>query len=464
MGGERSRRTLALAPLVSVFACVTWLSGCDGGSRGSADERVERIVLVSIDTLRADHVGCYGAEGAETPALDALAVEGVRFSTAISPAPTHASVPRHAAHRPRPAATRGASQWLLPLGGRRADARRARARRGLRHRRVRLGLRAGRPIRPRARLRRLRRPARHAPHLGRTGRGARTARRPHRGCRARLARGRARALLPLGAPLRPARGVRAACAVERALHGPALRGRDRLHGRAARAAPHCSRGALARGNALVGHLRPRREPRRARREDALLRRLRGDAARAAHRGGAGSPARGGERRRGRTRRLRAECARAGGAREPAGRERDQRGAGAARRERAPRSLGRDARDAARHGLEPAPRRAHRHAQVRARARARAVRPRGRSAGAGEPRQRRAGARRRARPARRGARRGAARSSPASSPMRRSARSSRRSATCRAEPGLPPEPHSARWAGSTRSEVPPSSRRWIGSRC
>jgi arylsulfatase A-like enzyme/Tfp pilus assembly protein PilF len=54
---------------------------------------VERIVLVSIDTLRADHVGCYGAEQAETPTLDALAAEGVRFETAISPAPL--TLPSH---------------------------------------------------------------------------------------------------------------------------------------------------------------------------------------------------------------------------------------------------------------------------------------------------------------------------------------------------------------------------------
>jgi arylsulfatase A-like enzyme/Flp pilus assembly protein TadD len=91
VGGERSRRTRALATLV----CAGILAaGCDGGSRGAGEERVERIVLVSIDTLRADHVGCYGAADAETPALDALAAEGVRFATAISPAPI--TLPSHA--------------------------------------------------------------------------------------------------------------------------------------------------------------------------------------------------------------------------------------------------------------------------------------------------------------------------------------------------------------------------------
>jgi tetratricopeptide (TPR) repeat protein len=51
-------------------------------------------VLVTIDTLRADHVGCYGAGSASTPTLDALARRGVRFATAISPAPL--TLPSHA--------------------------------------------------------------------------------------------------------------------------------------------------------------------------------------------------------------------------------------------------------------------------------------------------------------------------------------------------------------------------------
>ena len=54
----------------------------------------ERVVLVTIDTLRADHVGCYGASEGATPTLDALARDGVRFATAISPTPL--TLPSHA--------------------------------------------------------------------------------------------------------------------------------------------------------------------------------------------------------------------------------------------------------------------------------------------------------------------------------------------------------------------------------
>jgi arylsulfatase A-like enzyme/tetratricopeptide (TPR) repeat protein len=55
---------------------------------------VDRVVLVTIDTLRADHLGCYGGRWVDTPVLDALAERGVRFETAISPAPL--TLPAHA--------------------------------------------------------------------------------------------------------------------------------------------------------------------------------------------------------------------------------------------------------------------------------------------------------------------------------------------------------------------------------
>jgi arylsulfatase A-like enzyme/Flp pilus assembly protein TadD len=45
------------------------------------------VFLVTIDTLRADHVHCYGYAGIKTPALDALAADGIRFSQAFTPSP-----------------------------------------------------------------------------------------------------------------------------------------------------------------------------------------------------------------------------------------------------------------------------------------------------------------------------------------------------------------------------------------
>src|SRR5438270_804461 len=54
------------------------------------------LLLITIDTLRADHVGVYGATTGATPALDALAARGVRFDqvqTAVPlTAPSHATI------------------------------------------------------------------------------------------------------------------------------------------------------------------------------------------------------------------------------------------------------------------------------------------------------------------------------------------------------------------------------------
>src|SRR6516165_11250969 len=43
--------------------------------------------LLTIDTLRADHVHCYGYERIRTPALDLLAEQGIRFTQAFTPSP-----------------------------------------------------------------------------------------------------------------------------------------------------------------------------------------------------------------------------------------------------------------------------------------------------------------------------------------------------------------------------------------
>ncbi len=52
------------------------------------------ILLISVDTLRPDRLGCYGATTVETPAIDHLAASGVRFANAFTPAPL--TLPAHA--------------------------------------------------------------------------------------------------------------------------------------------------------------------------------------------------------------------------------------------------------------------------------------------------------------------------------------------------------------------------------
>jgi arylsulfatase A-like enzyme/Tfp pilus assembly protein PilF len=56
------------------------------------DER-RNVLLVTLDTLRADRLGCYGYSEASTPNLDRLASEGVRFATAIAQVPL--TLPSH---------------------------------------------------------------------------------------------------------------------------------------------------------------------------------------------------------------------------------------------------------------------------------------------------------------------------------------------------------------------------------
>ena len=53
------------------------------------------VVVITIDTLRADHVGCYGDRNVKTPNIDALAHEGVRFERAFTPVPV--TLPAHTA-------------------------------------------------------------------------------------------------------------------------------------------------------------------------------------------------------------------------------------------------------------------------------------------------------------------------------------------------------------------------------
>jgi choline-sulfatase len=45
------------------------------------------VILITIDTLRADHVGCYGAQSVKTPTLDGLARDGIVFEHAFSQVP-----------------------------------------------------------------------------------------------------------------------------------------------------------------------------------------------------------------------------------------------------------------------------------------------------------------------------------------------------------------------------------------
>ncbi len=69
----------------------TVLAAC---ARPPASTPPVSVLLVTIDTLRADRVGAYGDAAARTPNLDALARDGVLFERAFTPAPL--TLPAHA--------------------------------------------------------------------------------------------------------------------------------------------------------------------------------------------------------------------------------------------------------------------------------------------------------------------------------------------------------------------------------
>ena len=67
------------------------LAGC-GGDRDTFEQAP--IILISIDTLRSDHLPAYGFKGVETPAIDALRRDAVLFERAYSHVPL--TLPSHA--------------------------------------------------------------------------------------------------------------------------------------------------------------------------------------------------------------------------------------------------------------------------------------------------------------------------------------------------------------------------------
>jgi arylsulfatase A-like enzyme/tetratricopeptide (TPR) repeat protein len=79
---------LALAALVS-SPCSSVRDRLGGGASGPLN-----LLLISIDTLRADHLGSYGYAPARTPYLDALAARGWRFAQATTVVPL--TLPAHA--------------------------------------------------------------------------------------------------------------------------------------------------------------------------------------------------------------------------------------------------------------------------------------------------------------------------------------------------------------------------------
>src|SRR6476660_8095489 len=81
---------LGLAAITAAGALVWWSLGF---RFALGPRRPTNVLLVSIDTLRADHLGVYGYSAAQTPIIDALAARGVRFTNASTVTPL--TLPAH---------------------------------------------------------------------------------------------------------------------------------------------------------------------------------------------------------------------------------------------------------------------------------------------------------------------------------------------------------------------------------
>ena len=70
------------------FLCgAALLAGC-GPKERAPRHPYRHVVLISLDTFRADHLGCYGSEAVETPRIDELAARSTLFTDVTSAAPT----------------------------------------------------------------------------------------------------------------------------------------------------------------------------------------------------------------------------------------------------------------------------------------------------------------------------------------------------------------------------------------
>jgi arylsulfatase A-like enzyme len=83
---QAARRWLACLSVLALAA--PWISAWGASSREPAPRGTQprRVILLSIDALRAGALSCYGSAGARTPHIDRLADDSVRFTRAYSSA------------------------------------------------------------------------------------------------------------------------------------------------------------------------------------------------------------------------------------------------------------------------------------------------------------------------------------------------------------------------------------------
>jgi len=79
--------TLSAMRVFAFLCCLLAAGTCDGHPPNQEKSTRPNVFLITIDTLRADHVHCYGYDRIQTPGLDLLAKQGIRFTEAFTPSP-----------------------------------------------------------------------------------------------------------------------------------------------------------------------------------------------------------------------------------------------------------------------------------------------------------------------------------------------------------------------------------------
>jgi arylsulfatase A-like enzyme/Flp pilus assembly protein TadD len=87
-----SRLSLSCSPTLLFLALLAFSAPATLDAASRPSDRPD-ILLVTIDTLRADRLGCYGAKTVETPAIDTLARRGLLFERAFAHTPL--TLPSH---------------------------------------------------------------------------------------------------------------------------------------------------------------------------------------------------------------------------------------------------------------------------------------------------------------------------------------------------------------------------------
>lgn len=93
-GGRGSGPTGSPArPSIRFVAALALWAALTGACRSAPANSDRSVILVTLDTTRADRIGAYGGRAVPTPNLDAVASEGVLFENAVSPVPL--TLPAH---------------------------------------------------------------------------------------------------------------------------------------------------------------------------------------------------------------------------------------------------------------------------------------------------------------------------------------------------------------------------------